>query len=43
MVQQGRLIAILVDGQAHARARFAEIEVRLNRIEKRLELAGHDA
>jgi tetrahydromethanopterin S-methyltransferase subunit G len=43
LVQQGRLIAILVDGQAHARARFAAIEARLGRIEKRLELTGSEA
>lgn len=38
LVQQGRLIAILVDGQNHLRSRFAEVETRIDRIAARLGL-----
>jgi tetrahydromethanopterin S-methyltransferase subunit G len=38
-VQQGRMLALLVDGQSPTRGRMAEIEVRLDRVERRLELA----
>ncbi|MGE0700373.1 MAG: hypothetical protein AB7O57_14845 [Hyphomicrobiaceae bacterium] len=38
LVSQGRLLAILVEGQASGRARFAELEQRLDRIDKRLGL-----
>jgi hypothetical protein len=38
LVQQGRLLALLVDGQSHTRGRIAELETRIERIERRLEL-----
>jgi predicted nucleic acid-binding Zn-ribbon protein len=38
LVQQGRLLALLVDGQSHTRGRMAELETRIERIERRLEL-----
>jgi tetrahydromethanopterin S-methyltransferase subunit G len=42
LVQQGRLLAILVDGQTHVRGRMAELEMRLDRVEQRLELVSPD-
>ena len=38
LITNGRHTAILVDGQANSMARFAELETRLERIEKRLGL-----
>lgn len=36
---QSKHIAALVDGQANTRTHFSEIELRLDRIERRLDLA----
>jgi hypothetical protein len=37
LVQQGRLLALLVEGQSHTRGRMAEYEARLERVERRLD------
>lgn len=36
--QHSRLMSVLIDGQSHHRIRFAELEQRLERVERRLGL-----